>query len=124
MKNTQFKVEDVFGDIISKDKFNQEHITNPKKFFSQNKVKISFCIEINFFKPRKEKITSLLPIFVPKIIFSNLMTKTWCAGGKQYSESINRNVYKKLNPKSKKLGKVVKGKGSICGCDKSQVFSK
>ena len=27
MKNTQFKVEDVFGDVISKDNFGQEQIT-------------------------------------------------------------------------------------------------
>ena len=27
MKNTQFKVEDVFGDVISKDNFSQEQIT-------------------------------------------------------------------------------------------------
>ena len=27
MKNTQFKVEDLFGDVISKDKFSQEQIT-------------------------------------------------------------------------------------------------
>ena len=27
MKNTNFKVEDVFGDVISKDNFSQEQIT-------------------------------------------------------------------------------------------------
>ena len=27
MKNTQFKVEDVFGDVISYDNFSQEQIT-------------------------------------------------------------------------------------------------
>ena len=27
MKNTQFKVEDVFGDVVSKDIFTQEQIT-------------------------------------------------------------------------------------------------
>ena len=27
MKNTSFKVEDVFGDVISKDNFSQEQIT-------------------------------------------------------------------------------------------------
>ena len=36
MKNTQFKVEDVFGDVISKNNFSQEQITilsnfSPKK---------------------------------------------------------------------------------------------
>ena len=28
MKNTSFKVEDVFGAVISKDNFSQEQITN------------------------------------------------------------------------------------------------
>ena len=32
MKNTHFKVEDVFGDVISKDKFIQEQTTKPNKF--------------------------------------------------------------------------------------------
>ena len=30
MKKTQFKVEDVFGDIISEDSFSQEEITKLK----------------------------------------------------------------------------------------------
>ena len=29
MKNLQFKVEDVFGDVIRKDDFSQEQITKP-----------------------------------------------------------------------------------------------
>ena len=32
MKNTQFKVEDAFGNVISKDKFSQEHIIKLNKF--------------------------------------------------------------------------------------------
>ena len=32
MKNTQFKVEDVFGDVISKDNFSQEQITKLNNF--------------------------------------------------------------------------------------------
>ena len=32
MKNTQFKVEDVFGDVIGKDKFRQEQITKLNNF--------------------------------------------------------------------------------------------
>ena len=32
IKNTQFKVEDVFGDVISKDNFSQEQITKLKIF--------------------------------------------------------------------------------------------
>ena len=35
MKNTQFRVEDVFGDIISKDKLSQEQITKLNNFFAK-----------------------------------------------------------------------------------------
>ena len=52
------------------------------------------------------------------------MTKTWCVGGKHYSESINQNVYEKLNPKNKKLAKVIKSTCNICGRNKSQPFTK
>ena len=52
------------------------------------------------------------------------MTKTWCVGGRHYSESINQNVYEKVNPRTKKLVKVIKGTCSICGRNKSQIFTK
>ena len=35
MKNTQFKVEYVFGDFVSKDNFGQEQITKPNNFLSK-----------------------------------------------------------------------------------------
>ena len=35
MKNTQFKVEDVFGDTISKDNFSQEQITKLNNFLAK-----------------------------------------------------------------------------------------
>ena len=35
MKNLQFKVEDVFGDVISKDDFSQEQITKPNIFLAK-----------------------------------------------------------------------------------------
>ena len=35
MKNTQFKVEDVFGDVISKDNFRQERITKLNNFLAK-----------------------------------------------------------------------------------------
>ena len=41
------------------------------------------------------------------------MTKTWCVGGRHYSDTVNKNVYEKMNPRSKKLGKVIKGTCSI-----------
>ena len=35
MKNTQFKVEDVFGDVISKDNFSQEQIAKLNIFLAK-----------------------------------------------------------------------------------------
>ena len=35
MKNTSFKVEVVFGDVISKDNFSQAQITKPNKFLAK-----------------------------------------------------------------------------------------
>ena len=35
MKNTNFKVEDVFGDVISKDNFSQEQITKLNDFLAK-----------------------------------------------------------------------------------------
>ena len=35
LKNTQFKVEDVFGDVISKDNFSQEKITKLNNFLAK-----------------------------------------------------------------------------------------
>ena len=35
MKNTQFKVKDVFDDFISKDNFSQQKITKPNKFLAK-----------------------------------------------------------------------------------------
>ena len=35
MKNTSFKVEDVFGDVISKDNFSHEQITKLNNFLAK-----------------------------------------------------------------------------------------
>ena len=63
---------------------------------------------------------------LPHLITNNFvkkMTKTWCVGGKRYS---NTNIieYEKVNPRTKKLVKVVKGKCDICGRNKSQIFTR
>ena len=49
-KNTQFKVEDVFGDVINKHSFSTEQTTK-LNFFSQNDENININIKFNFFKP-------------------------------------------------------------------------
>ena len=52
------------------------------------------------------------------------MTKIFCLGGRQYSNTNNITQYEKVNPKTKKLVKIIKGTCSICGCNKSQTFTK
>ena len=52
------------------------------------------------------------------------MEKTWCVGGKHYSITSNIVEYEKVNPRTKKLVKFLKGKSDTCGRDKSQIFTK
>ena len=52
------------------------------------------------------------------------MTKTWCVGGRHKSDTNNTVEYEKVNPRTKKLVKIMKGTCSICGRNKSQIFTK
>ena len=52
------------------------------------------------------------------------MTKTWCAGGRHKSDTVNEKIFEKVNPKTKKLVKIMKGTCSICGRNKSQILTK
>ena len=52
------------------------------------------------------------------------MTKTMCVGGRQKSNTSNIIVYEKVNARTKKLGKIIKGTCSICGRNQSQIFTK
>ena len=52
------------------------------------------------------------------------MTKTYCVGGKHYSNTNNIVEYEKVNPRTKKLVKVIKGICDICDRNKSQIFTK
>ena len=52
------------------------------------------------------------------------MTKTYCLGGRHYSDTNNITQYEKVNPRNKKLVKIIKGACSICGRNKSQIFTK
>ena len=66
MKNTQFKVEDVFGDVLSKDNFSQEQETKINNFLA----KILWIwkiinIKFNFFKPKKTNNIDILPSAAP-----------------------------------------------------------
>ena len=52
------------------------------------------------------------------------MTKTYCLGRRHYSDSINITQYEKVNPRTKKLVKIIKGTCDICNRNKSQIFTK
>ena len=52
------------------------------------------------------------------------MTKTWCVGGRHMSNTNKITQYENRNPKTKKLVKVIKGSCSVCGRNKSQIFTK
>ena len=52
------------------------------------------------------------------------MIKTWCVGGKHFSNAVKENIFEKVNPRTKKLNKFIKGKCSICGRKKSQIYNK
>ena len=55
MNSTKFKVEDFYGDVISKDSISTEQRTRLNIFFSQNNVNIDFRLKINLFKHKKKK---------------------------------------------------------------------
>ena len=48
----------------------------------------------------------------------------WCVGGRHYSNTNILVEYEKVNPKTKKLVEIIEGTCSICGRNKSQIFSK
>ena len=50
------------------------------------------------------------------------MTKTYCLGGRHMSNTNNTTQYEKVNPRTKKLFKIIKGTCSICSRNKSQFF--
>ena len=52
------------------------------------------------------------------------MTKSWCVGGRHKSDTVNENISEKVNPRNKKLVKIIKGTCSICGRNKSQIFTR
>ena len=52
------------------------------------------------------------------------MTKTWCVGGKRYSNTNKITTHEKISPRNKKLFKIIKGNYSICNRNKSQIFTK
>ena len=64
MNSSKSKVEDVFGDVLSKDNFSQEQITKLNKLLEKN-VNVNIKIKFNFFKPRKKNNIDFLPSAPP-----------------------------------------------------------
>ena len=50
--------------------------------------------------------------------------QSYWLGGRYFSQTVNENVYEKVNPKTKKVVKIIKGTCSICGRNESQIFTK
>ena len=50
--------------------------------------------------------------------------QSYCLGGRHFSETVKENVYEKVNPKTRKLVKIINRNCNICGRNKSQIFSK
>ena len=55
-------------------------------------------------------------------IFKKEMKQTYCLGGHHYSNTNNLVENEKVNPKTKKLVKVIKSTCSFCGKNISQVL--
>ena len=52
------------------------------------------------------------------------MTLTLCVGGRHKSKTINQIVFENVNPQTHKIVKIFKGNCSICGRNKSQIYTK
>ena len=88
-------------------------------------MNININNKVNFFKPKKNKNIDIEASAPPSYeLFQYINDKTWCVGGRHYSNTNNIYEYEKVNPKTKKLVKITKGTCSICGRNKSQTFTK
>ena len=69
MENTQFRVEDMFRDLINKDSISPEQRNKLIKLFWHNNGNNIFCMKIDLFKPRKRKIKKYEPSAPPEYNF-------------------------------------------------------
>ena len=91
-------------------------------------MKININFENNFFKPRKKNNIDFEPTAPPYyeqiLLLQMNSNQSFCFGGRHYSQTVNKNEYEKVNPKTKELIKTIKGTCNICGRKKSQIFTK
>ena len=52
-----------------------------------------------------------------------MTTKTYCVGARHFSETLNEVRYYKINPRTKRVVLVIRGKCNICGRNKSRIYS-
>ena len=123
MKNTQFKVEDVFGDVKSKDSILTEQTSELKIFFSQDNVNMNINIKFNLFTPRKEKLQNYEPSAPPYyeeiFVMKRNEKQTHCLGRRNLSFTNKFIEYEKVNPKLQKPIEFMNGTCSICEQNKS-----
>ena len=50
--------------------------------------------------------------------------QSYCLEGCHCRQTVIKSIFEKLNPKTMTLVKVIKGTCSICGRNKSQIFTK
>ena len=48
--------------------------------------------------------------------------QSYSLGGRHYSQTLNKDISEKVNPTTKKLVEIIKGKCSICNRKKSQIL--
>ena len=58
------------------------------------------------------------------LIINKQMNQTYYVGGRHYSETINKIIYEKINPRTNKVVKIIRGECSICSRNKSQILTK
>ena len=49
--------------------------------------------------------------------------QSYCLGGRHYSQTVKKNIFQKLNPKTIKLVNIIKGTTSTCERNRSPVFT-
>ena len=66
IKNTQFKADDVFVDILKGSSISPGQTVKPNNFLNQNDVNKNFSIKLYFVKPRKKEKIGTEAIVPPK----------------------------------------------------------
>ena len=69
MNSTNFKVEDIFGNVISNDSISPDQLIRINNFFSKNDVNININIKFNFLNLKRKQV------FILNALLRQLTTK-------------------------------------------------